>query len=131
MLNHITIQGRLCKNPELRYTPNNIPVATFCVAVDRDYDRQKTDFINVVAWRQTAEFVEKYFRKGQLIVVSGSLQLRGWTDKRGDKRTVAEVVAKHVYFCGDKPNTAGKPVDVAPGSGFTEYDGEDNGKLPF
>lgn len=131
MLNHITIQGRLCKNPELRYTPNNIPVATFCVAVDRDYDRQKTDFINVVAWRQTAEFVDKYLRKGQLIVVSGSLQLRDWTDKRGDKRTVAEVVAEHVYFCGDKPNTAGKPVDVAPGSGFTEYDGEDNGELPF
>ena len=131
MLNHITIHGRLCKNPELRYTPNNIPVATFCVAVDRDYDRQKTDFINVVAWRQTAEFVDKYLRKGQLIVVSGSLQLRDWTDKRGDKRTVAEVVAEHVYFCGDKPNTAGKPVDVAPGSGFTEYDGEDNGELPF
>lgn len=98
MLNHIAIQGRLTRDPELRYTPNNIPVATFCVAVDRDYDRQKTDFINVVAWRQTAEFVDKYFRKGQLIVVSGSLQLRDWTDKRGDKRTVAEVVAEHVYF---------------------------------
>lgn len=131
MLNHIAIQGRLTRDPELRYTPNNIPVATFCVAVDRDYDRQKTDFINVVAWRQTAEFVDKYFRKGQLIVVSGSLQLRDWTDKHGDKRTVAEVVAEHVYFCGDKPNTAGKPVDVAPGSGFTEYDGEDDGELPF
>lgn len=130
MLNHIAIQGRLTRDPELRYTPNNIPVATFCVAVDRDYDRQKTDFINVVAWRQTAEFVDKYFRKGQLIVVSGSLQLRDWTDKHGDKRTVAEVVAEHVYFCGDKPNTAGKPVDVAPGSGFTEYDADD-GELPF
>lgn len=131
MLNHIAIQGRLTRDPELRYTPNNIPVATFCVAVDRDYDRQKTDFINVVAWRQTAEFVDKYFRKGQLIVVSGSLQLRDWTDKRGDKRTVAEVVAEHVYFCGDKPNTSREPVDVAPGSGFTEYDGEDDGELPF
>lgn len=131
MLNHIAIQGRLTRDPELRYTPNNIPVATFCVAVDRDYDRQKTDFINVVAWRQTAEFVDKYFRKGQLIIISGSLQLRDWTDKHGDKRTVAEVVAEHVYFYGDKPNTAGKPVDVATGSGFTEYDGEDDGELPF
>lgn len=126
MLNHITIQGRLCKNPELRYTPNNIPVATFCVAVDRDYDRQKTDFINVVAWRQTAEFVDKYFRKGQLIVVSGSLQLRDWTDKRGDKRTVAEVVAEHLYFCGDK--STGKAVDVDPG--FSDFDDGD-GELPF
>lgn len=129
MLNHITIQGRLCKNPELRYTPNNIPVATFCLAIDRDYDRQQTDFVNVVAWRQTAEFVDKYFRKGQMILISGSLQMREWKDKDGNRRTTAEVIADHVYFCGDKSNSGAAPADIAPGGAFTEA--EDDGELPF
>lgn len=126
MLNHITIQGRLSKDPELRYTKNQTAVATFSVAVQRDYDRDKTDFIDVVAWRQAAEFIEKYFRKGQMIVVSGSLQMRDWEDKHGNKRTSAEVVAEHVYFCGDK--STGKAVDVDPG--FSDYDDGD-GVLPF
>ena len=126
MLNHITIQGRLTKDPELRLTPNGVSVATFCLAVDRDYDRQQTDFINVVAWRQSAEFVDKYFHKGQMMVADGRLQIRDWTDKHGDRRTVAEVVAEHVYFCGDK--STGKAVDVDPG--FSDCD-DGGGVLPF
>lgn len=129
MLNHITIQGRLTKDPELRLTPNGVSVATFCVAVDRDYDRQKTDFINVVAWRQTAEFVGKYFRKGQMIIASGSLQMREWQDKNGNRRTAAEVIANHVYFGGDKSRESGQPVDAGPS--WEEYDEDGDGILPF
>lgn len=128
MLNHITIQGRLSKDPELRYTKNQTAVATFSVAVQRDYDRDKTDFIDVVAWRQAAEFIEKYFRKGQMIVVSGSLQMRDWEDKHGTRRTSAEVVAEHVYFCSDKA-TAKDPVDVGPD--WEDYGNDGGGVLPF
>lgn len=103
MLNHITIMGRLVADPELRYTQSGVAVASFRVAVDRDYQprdggEKQTDFINVVAWRQTGEFVSKYFSKGSMIVVSGRLQMRDWTDKEGGKRTTAEVVADNVYF---------------------------------
>lgn len=103
MLNHITIMGRLVADPELRYTQSGVAVASFRVAVDRDYQprdggEKQTDFINVVAWRQTGEFVSKYFNKGSMIVVSGRLQMRDWTDKEGGKRTTAEVVADNVYF---------------------------------
>lgn len=129
MLNHIMIQGRLTRDPELRLTPNGISVASFSVAVNRDYERNKADFINVVAWRQTAEFVDKYFRKGQMILISGSLQMRDWKDKDGNRRTTAEVIADHVYFCGDKSDSGAAPVDVAPGGTFTEA--EDDGELPF
>lgn len=129
MLNHITIQGRLTRDPELRLTPSGISVASFSVAVNRDYERNKADFINVVAWRQTAEFVDKYFRKGQMILISGSLQMRDWKDKDGNRRTTAEVIADHVYFCGDKSDPGAAPVDVAPGGAFTEV--EDDGELPF
>lgn len=111
----------MTKDPELRLTTNGISVATFCVAVDRDHDREKTDFVNVVAWRQTAEFVEKYFRKGQMIVVSGSLQMRDWKDKDGNKRIAAEVNAERVYFCGDRRE--------GQSQGFEEID--DDGDLPF
>jgi len=103
MLNHIVLMGRLTRDPELRYTNSNIPVASFTVAVDRDYGRsesgeRQTDFINVVAWRQTGEFVSKYFTKGSMIVVSGRLQIRDYTDRDGNRRTAAEVVADNVYF---------------------------------
>ena len=101
MLNHIVLMGRLTRDPELRYTGSNIPVASFTVAVDRDFgkgEERATDFINVVAWRQTGEFVSKYFTKGSMIVVSGRLQMRDWTDRDGNKRTSAEVVADNVYF---------------------------------
>lgn len=101
MLNHITIMGRLTRDAELRRTGSGVAVASFTVAVDRDYsqDGQKeTDFIDCVAWRGTGEFVSRYFAKGSMIVVSGRLQIRTWTDKDGNKRKAAEVVADEVYF---------------------------------
>lgn len=103
MLNHITIMGRLTRDPELRRTGSGIAVASFTVAVDRDFGgrdggERETDFIDCVAWRQTGEFVSKYFTKGSMIVVSGRLQIRNWTDKEGNKRRSAEVVADNVYF---------------------------------
>ena len=103
MLNHITIMGRLTRDPELRRTGSGIAVASFTVAVDRDFGNREggereTDFIDCVAWRQTGEFVSKYFTKGSMIVVSGRLQIRSWTDKDGNKRRTAEVVADNVYF---------------------------------
>ena len=103
MLNHITIMGRLVRDPELRHTQSNTPVASFTLAVDRDYGgkdgaERQTDFIDCVAWRGTGEFVSKYFSKGSMAVVSGRLQIRDWTDKEGNKRRSAEVVAESVYF---------------------------------
>ena len=101
MLNHIVLMGRLTRDPELRYTQSQIPVASFRIAVDRDFGRgedRQTDFIDVVAWRSTGEFVNKYFHKGSMIVVSGRLQMRDWQDKDGNRRTSAEVVADNVYF---------------------------------
>lgn len=106
MLNHITIMGRLTKDPELRRTDSGIAVTSFTVAVDRDRapegQDKETDFIDCVAWRGTAEFVDKYFSKGRMIVVSGRLQLRSWTDKDGNKRRSAEIVADNVYFGDSK-----------------------------
>lgn len=110
MLNHITIMGRLTRDPELRRTGSGVAVASFTIACDRDFgqDGQKeTDFIDVVAWRSTAEFVSKYFTKGRMAVVSGRLQIRGWTDKDGNKRKSAEVVAENVYF-GDSKKDDGE-----------------------
>ena len=103
MLNHIVLMGRLTRDPELRSTTSGINVASFSVAVDRDYGNRdsgekQTDFINCVAWRSTADFVNKYFTKGSMIVVSGRLQIRDYTDRDGNKRTAAEVVADNVYF---------------------------------
>ena len=103
MLNHITIMGRLTRDPELRRTGSGIAVASFSLAVDSDYSpkdggERETDFIDCVAWRQTGEFVSKYFTKGRMAVVSGRLQIRSWTDKDGNKRRTAEVVADNVYF---------------------------------
>lgn len=107
MLNHITIMGRLTRDPELRRTGSGIAVASFTVAVDRDFGKnengeKETDFIDCVAWRQTGEFVSKYFTKGRMAVVSGKLQIRNWTDKDGNKRRSAEVVADNVYFADSK-----------------------------
>ena len=103
MLNHITIMGRLTRDPELRRTGSGIAVASFTVAVDRDFGKnenveKETDFIDCVAWRNTAEFVSKYASKGRMVAVSGRLQIRSWTDKDGNKRRTAEVVADNVYF---------------------------------
>ena len=103
MLNHIVIMGRFTRDPELRRTGSGIAVASFTVAVDRDFksgnsNEKEVDFIDCVAWRQTGEFVGKYFKKGRMAVVSGKLQIRSWTDKDGNKRRTAEVVADNVYF---------------------------------
>ena len=106
MLNHITIMGRLTKDPELRRTQSGTAVTSFSLAVDRDFKNQsgekETDFIECVAWKNTAEFVSKYFQKGRMAVVSGRLQLRDWTDKEGTKRRIAEIVADNVYFSDSK-----------------------------
>ena len=112
MLNHIVIMGRLTRDPELRRTGSGIAVASFSVAVDRDYGgkdggEKETDFIDCVAWRQTGEFVSKYFTKGRMIVVSGRLQIRSWTDKDGNKRRTAEVVADNCYFGDSKREAEG------------------------
>ena len=155
MLNHIVLMGRLTRDPELRYTASNVPVASFTVAVDRDYGRgengeKQTDFIDVVAWRQTGEFVSKYFTKGSMAVVSGRLQMRDWTDRDGNKRTSAEVVADNVYFGDSKRrDDGGEPParsdsysnrsssqdsygqSSAPSRGAFEDLSDDDGELPF
>ena len=130
MLNHITIMGRLVRDPELRRTGSGTAVASFTVAVDRDFAAQgqqkETDFIDCVAWRQTGEFVSKYFTKGRMIVVSGRLQIRSWTDKDGNKRKSAEVVADNCYFGdskrdGDSGGYGGNTYSApAYGGGFPE-----------
>lgn len=110
MLNSITIMGRLTRDPELRRTGSGVAVASFCVAVDRDFKsnngERETDFIDCVAWRQTGEFVNKYFSKGKMIVVRGRLEIRSWTDKDGYKRRSAEVVAENCYFAESKSDNA-------------------------
>ena len=110
MLNKIFIMGRLTRDPELRRTQSGTAVTSFSLAVDRDYKSQsgekETDFIDVVAWRSTAEFVSKYFTKGSMAVVSGRLQIRSWTDKDGNKRRTAEIVADNVYFGSSKRDDA-------------------------
>ena len=130
MLNRIIVMGRMTRDPELRRTNSGTAVASFTVAVDRDFKSQsgekETDFIDVVAWRNTAEFVSKYFAKGRMAVVEGRLQLRDWTDKDGNKRRNAEVLADNIYF-GDAKKDADS--GAARPTGFTEI--EDDGDLPF
>ena len=109
MLNSVILMGRLTANPELRHTPNDIAVTSFTLAVDRGYAKagaeRVTDFIDIVAWRNTAEFVSKYFRKGQLVAVEGSIQTRSYQDKEGNKRKAFEVVASQVHFAEPKRDT--------------------------
>lgn len=121
MLNHITIMGRMTRDPELRYTKNETPVASFTLAVDRDMGEKQTDFIDCVAWRKTAEFASNYFHKGQMTIVSGRLQMRDW-EKDGVKHRAAEVMVDNIYF-GEARNSAQKPVLV-------ELDDSEEG-LPF
>lgn len=166
MLNHIVIMGRLTRDPELRYTQSQTAVTSFSVAVDRDFQsresgERQTDFINCVAWRTTGEFVNKYFRKGSMIVVSGRLQIRQYQDRDGNNRTAAEVVADNVYFGesrrdgergnadngytgnsgynrgsnygGNTTNYGGydAPSSVRPASSGFHELGDDDGELPF
>ena len=133
MLNQITIMGRLTKDVELRRTATGTAVASFTLAVDRDFSKEnETDFIECVAWKNTAEFVSKYFSKGRMAIVSGSLQIRNWTDKDGNKRKTAEVIANNVYFGDSKRND--EPTEAVSAdfgeSAFTPLTGDDNG-LPF
>ena len=121
MLNHITIMGRLVRDPELRRTGSGVAVASFSLAVDRDFSprdggERETDFIDCVAWRQTGEFVSKYFTKGRMAVVSGRLQIRSWTDKDGNKRRTAEIVADNVYFGDSKRDGDSGSAYSAPAS---------------
>ena len=160
MLNKIFLQGRLVADPELRHTQQGTPVASFRIAVDRDYKNQsgnrETDFINIVAWRGTGEFVSRYFTKGRMAIVEGRLQMREYTDRDGNRRVAAEVVASNIYF-GDSrrdsqpaaqggydpygapaapssyapPANYGAPSSGAPASnGFAELS-DDDGELPF
>lgn len=146
MLNQLIIHGRLTKDPELRRTQAGIAVATTTVACDRDFKNEKgekeTDFLDVVAWRGTGEFLAKYFRKGQEAIVSGRLQIRKWTDNQGNKRSTAEIVADKVDFCGSRndgnagntPPPAAAPASSQQGGGFAgdfvPLEGDDE-ELPF
>ena len=150
MLNHITIMGRLTRDPELRRTGSGVAVASFTVAVDRDFSgrdggERETDFIDCVAWRNSGEFVSKYFTKGSMIVVSGRLQIRSWTDKDGNKRRSAEVVADNVYFGEARRSEGGSSAGSysAPAASFGGYSApaapasdfamleDDDAQLPF
>ena len=133
MLNHIIIMGRLCATPELRRTQSGTAVTSFALAVDRDFKSQsgekETDFIDVVAWRNTAEYVSKYFAKGRMAVVEGRLQIREWTDKGGNKRRSAEVLASSVYFGDSKRPNTGAVSCTPPAGEFDEI--REDGDLPF
>lgn len=139
MLNVAVLMGRLTKNPELRQTPNGVSVTTFTIAVDRDYtpkgQERQADFIDIVAWRNTAEFVCKYFRKGQLVAVQGSIQTRSYTDKEGNKRKAFEVVADHVHFAESKKDSSNNNTYPMRGSADVEANDfeemPDDGDLPF
>lgn len=146
MLNNVVLMGRLTADPELRQTASGFEVTSFSIAIDRPFVRQgeerQTDFINCVAWRQTAKFITTYFRKGQMIAVTGSIQTRNYEDKQGNKRVATEVLVNNASFCGSKSETgASAPRDTAPyqapaasfstanASDFEELQGDDD--LPF
>lgn len=157
MLNRIILMGRLTRDPELRYTQSNTPVASFTLAVDRSFrgrdgGEKQTDFIDIVAWRQTGEFVSKYFTKGKMAIVEGRLQIRDWTDRDGNKRRSAEVVADNVMFgetkreseanrssYGSAPSygavpsygDAPAPFSAPSESAFAPLSDDDDGELPF
>lgn len=143
MLNRVTIMGRLGRDPELRRTQTGTPVASFSLAVDRDFKdkatgERATDWLDVVAWRQTAEFAFKWFRKGQMAVVDGRLQARNYTDREGNKRWAVEVVAENIYFCGGKDQSARASEGNADEGSLPEGQSaefaemnDDDGELPF
>lgn len=134
MLNKIILMGRLTRDPELRRTQSGTAVASFTLAVDRDYKPQdgerEADFIDIVAWRGTAEFVSKYFTKGRMAVVEGRLQVRDWKDKDGAKRRSTEVIADNVYF-GDSKKASDSDTPAATSGELQEVPEEEKGELPF
>ena len=129
-INTAVIMGRLTADPELKTTASGLPVLSFSVAVERNYQKEgeekAVDFINIVAWRKTAEFVSKYFHKGSMIAVEGSIQTRKYEDKDGNKRTAVEILANTVSFCGKEANST--PVESTP---LTDTDTADDEGLPF
>ena len=138
MLNHVILQGRLTKAPELRQTQGGVSYTTFTLAVDRDFKsngQKETDFINCSAWRQTAEFLSRYFGKGRMVILEGRIEVRSYQDKEGNKRTAWDVVADRLYFGDSKPSDGANSIqgDIQDGTetqeGFAEI--EDNGDLPF
>lgn len=137
MLNRITVMGRLVRDPELRRTQNDIPVCSFSVACDRDVKdkatgERSTDFIDIVAWRSTAEFVSRYLSKGRMAVIDGRLQLRDWTDRDGNKRRSAEILASSVNFGDSRPKDQATPVPAGVSDGgYGAEDAEAGGELPF
>lgn len=148
-LNSVVLMGRCTTDPDLKYTQNNIPVSSFNIAVDRKYQPQgeerKTDFITIVAWRNHAEFISKYFSKGQMIGIEGEIQTRNYQDKNGNNRTAVEVVVSHITFCGSKAesNTSNTNVGIAVepentnpqfsngNNDFVEIGGSYDDDLPF
>lgn len=149
MLNKVILQGRLTKDPELKSTQSGTSVASFSLAVERDYKEKDgskaTDFLNIIAWRGTADFVAKYFHKGDMCLVEGSIQTRSYEDQNGQKRYVTEVIASGVNFCGGKSNDGGaasddKPAPAKSSKGstkpakkneFEEFDADDDEEVPF
>ena len=138
MLNHVVIMGRMVRDPELRQLENGTSVTSFSVAVERNYvdkttNERQADFLNVVAWRQTADFVCKYFHQGDMIAIEGSLQSRKYTDKDGNNRIAIEIVASNISFCGGKnggnANTA--TTNDAPATMVANAPSEENDELPF
>ena len=138
MLNHVVIMGRMVRDPELRQLDNGTSVTSFSVAVERNYvdkttNERQADFLNVVAWRQTADFVCKYFHQGDMIAIEGSLQSRKYTDKDGNNRIAIEIVASNISFCGGKnggnANTA--TTNDTPATMVANAPSEDNDELPF
>lgn len=141
MLNNVVLMGRLVADPELRHTPNDIAVTSFTLAVNRSYvksgSERQTDFIDIVAWRSTAEFVSKYFHKGQLVAVQGSIQTRTYQDKEGNKRKAFEIVADNVYFAESKRDSANYNNDAyadinqnAQPSAYASGDADDFQEVP-
>ena len=138
MLNKVILMGRLVADPELKHTPSNTAVCSFTIAVNRSFNKDETDFIDVVTWRNTAEFVAKYFTKGQQMALCGRLSTRMWEDKNGNKRKTTEVVADEVYFADSKrgqnsntPREEALPFDCGNGNPFSEIDDDDEGNITF
>ena len=130
-MNIVAIMGRLTADPELRTTSSGTSVTSFTVAVDREFKKDETDFLNVVAWRQTADFITRYFRKGKMIAIVGSIQTRQYEDKNGNKRTATEIIAEKASFCGDK-NEGGKDTAETPKTDLSAvFDDAETDDLPF